>query len=201
MQGISCCWSVCSDTVVMYDAKLISDIVSLSVVLLASTLFVLLLLLQCRVSSQPWKTWSMQVALIKLVCIATYLTIVVTRSDTGGKISVHLIDIVRCFSFALVAIAEMCNLLFLLNVSWNNSDRSRTSGSFLDLNFNNAFRSYNMQYEVPWQWRSWRCCLCLCSAFFCHSSSHSDVILSLKQLLMLTCILIFERNHSSFQFY
>ena len=101
----------------MNDAKLISHIVTLSVALFATAVPVSLLLLrQYRVTPKLWKTWSMQAALVKLICNATYLTIAVVRSYSRGKISGHLIDTVRCFPFALAVIAEVCDVFLLLNI-------------------------------------------------------------------------------------
>ena len=118
MQGILCCWPFYPDTVVMYDAKLISHIVTLSVVLLASIVPVpLLLLRQYRVSPQLWKTWPMRTALAKAICNATYLAITVIRSLSKGKASGHLIDTVRCLAFALAVIAEVCDVFLPLNVN------------------------------------------------------------------------------------
>ena len=150
MQDILCCWLFYSDTVVMYDAKLISHIVTLSIILLTSIVFVpLLLQRKYRVSSQFWKTWLMRIVLVKVICNATYLTIIVIRFLSKGKAFEHFIDTVRCFAFALAVIAEVCDVFLSLNVNWDNNDRFRISGSCLDIS--DAFRNYNMQYEVSSQ--------------------------------------------------
>ena len=86
------------DIVVMHNVKLISHIVTLSMIFFALIVFLLLLLLkQYKVTSQFWKTWFMQVVFVKLIYNVTYLTIVVMKFNNKNKISKHFINTIRCF--------------------------------------------------------------------------------------------------------
>ena len=101
----------CSNIAVMYDAKLISHIVTLSVVLFASIVPVPALLVRHGgVGLHFWSTWSVRTAIVKAICDVIIFTIAVILFINRRKVSGQLIDTLRCLAFAIVITAEVCNI-------------------------------------------------------------------------------------------